>query len=377
LLGTQHHERDRRCLNGPEFGDRDLPRTQNFQKQGFDVVIDFVEFVDKQHAGAAFVTEKTHQRPLGEEVQGMQMVADFVPGVSEIAGLCFQKKLLQRFGEFADDLQHAVVILPFQSYQLALPNSSERSHRYKGRSWFGNDGQNSSGFVNGVSVGERWHPAMRCLSVAGTDSNDREVQSSAWMYVWGGEAAKYARSENESAFVMADKKRYEPGDIARLMFIGQKTDLHYFVTIEAGSTTRSYELDATGTMAELKLPITAEFAPIFFVHALAIQGGSRYVVDTYRSANFEVALTEQQLTIDVQPSKGRFEPGDDATVKIRTVSGEGKPVSAELSLGVVDGRIMGIHCGTAADGRFLQQRAVEGGGATRRHSGRQGNCHRE
>ena len=39
--------------NRSQLGDRDLPGAQNLQQQGFDVVVDLVEFVDQKHARLA------------------------------------------------------------------------------------------------------------------------------------------------------------------------------------------------------------------------------------------------------------------------------------------------------------------------------------
>src|SRR5271157_4874404 len=103
FVRTQNNKGDGRCSNRSQLGDRDLPGAQNLQQQGFDVVVDLVEFVDQQHARLGFIAQCAQQGPLRKEVQRVQPVPDLLPVLSEIGGLSVQVELLQRFVEFSDD----------------------------------------------------------------------------------------------------------------------------------------------------------------------------------------------------------------------------------------------------------------------------------
>jgi hypothetical protein len=184
-------------------------------------------------------------------------------------------------------------------------------------------------------------PGSYKVRIVATDSNGREVQADTGLTVLGGEPRQYAFAEHGAIVIKADRKTYAPGDKARLLFLGEKENLHYFVTIESGNSTESYQVDAAGKTAELMLPIKPEFAPNFYVHAIAVRGGKTYQSEA-SSASFAVASTEHVLKIEVQPSQGQFEPGEEATMMLRTHTANGKPASADLSLGVVDASIYAL-----------------------------------
>ena len=69
---------DRRRLGGDsaEFGDRNLPFRQDFQKIGLERLVGAVQLVDQQHRRAAVVvTQRFEQRALDQIVGGEQVRA--------------------------------------------------------------------------------------------------------------------------------------------------------------------------------------------------------------------------------------------------------------------------------------------------------------
>src|SRR5664279_594724 len=103
FVRTQNNKRNGRCSNRSQLGDRDLPCAKNLQQQGFDVVVDLVEFVDQKHAWLGFIAQCAQQWPLRKEVQRVQPVPDLLPVLAEVGGLRVQVELLQRLVEFSDD----------------------------------------------------------------------------------------------------------------------------------------------------------------------------------------------------------------------------------------------------------------------------------
>src|SRR5271167_2947213 len=104
FIRTQHDKRHGGGFNGPQFGHRDLPGTQNLQQQGFNGVVDLVEFVDQKHARPNFIAQRAQQWSFRKEIQSVEAVAKVTPRWLETAGLRFQEELLQGFVEFPDDL---------------------------------------------------------------------------------------------------------------------------------------------------------------------------------------------------------------------------------------------------------------------------------
>ena len=57
------------------------------------------------------------------------------------------------------------------------------------------------------------------------------------------------------------------------------------------------------------------------------------------------------LTVDVKPDRAQYQPREDGTLVITTKNDEGKPVSAEVSLGLVDESVFYIQSDYAGDPR--------------------------
>jgi uncharacterized protein YfaS (alpha-2-macroglobulin family) len=89
----------------------------------------------------------------------------------------------------------------------------------------------------------------------------------------------------------------------------------------------------------VEVPIRAEYIPNFFVNAALVRDGKLFE----GSKSISVPAVEQQLKVDVSPSKAEFKPGEPAAYTITARDSADKPVSAELSLGVVDEAIYSVR----------------------------------
>src|SRR6185436_874382 len=68
------------------------------------------------------------------------------------------------------------------------------------------------------------------------------------------------------------------------------------------------------------------------------------------------------LTVDVKPDRAQYQPRDEGTLTITTKNDEGKPVSVEVSLGLVDESVFYIQSDYAGDPRqfyFGTKRALQ------------------
>jgi len=71
LVGGEHYEGNCPCLDGAKLGNAQLPGAQDLQQQGLKGRINFVKFIDQQHAGLSFIKECPQQRPGDKELQRM------------------------------------------------------------------------------------------------------------------------------------------------------------------------------------------------------------------------------------------------------------------------------------------------------------------
>ncbi len=164
--------------------------------------------------------------------------------------------------------------------------------------------------------------------------------------IWVLGAGQAGWGENSSTTqLIADKKSYAPGDTAHLSLVSDQPGFYALVLVEGDTPLRRQLLHADGTTLSFDLPITAESQPNVNVSALFIKNSTLYQA----SKMLKVPPAQQQLQVEVTPSKEVFQPQQQATYQITTRDFTGKPVSADVSLGVVDEAIYSLYPDSSGD----------------------------
>jgi uncharacterized protein YfaS (alpha-2-macroglobulin family) len=171
------------------------------------------------------------------------------------------------------------------------------------------------------------------------DSQGNSHQAST--YIWVASNGEIAwRQTNDRAFsLIADKEMYAPGDTAEILiaqpFEGQAYAL---ITYERGHIYKQEVVLLEGSDAIYKLPITDEMAPMAYVSVTVISGAKKSGAPDFKIGMTQINVDTKQKTIDVSVTtdKDSAGPGDEITYTIKTKDINGKPVSADVSLAVVD-----------------------------------------
>ncbi len=88
----------------------------------------------------------------------------------------------------------------------------------------------------------------------------------------------------------------------------------------------------------LDLPIKEHYAPNIYVSVSAIFNDELYT----DSKNIIIPPTDKFVNVAVTSDKAVYEPQEKGTFTIKTTDAKGKPVTAEVSLGIVDDAIYAI-----------------------------------
>ncbi len=94
----------------------------------------------------------------------------------------------------------------------------------------------------------------------------------------------------------------------------------------------------TGNAKLIELPIEEKHVPNVFLSALMISDAN-WFMDTKQVV---VPPVEQFLAVAVKADREQYQPREEGTLSITTKDADGRPVSAEVALGLVD-RIGQIH----------------------------------
>ncbi|MEO7330151.1 MAG: MG2 domain-containing protein, partial [Minicystis sp.] len=146
-------------------------------------------------------------------------------------------------------------------------------------------------------------------------------------------------SKGRTLEIVADKPRYRPGDVAKLLVRSPYAAATALITVEQGALLEQRSVKITGGSAIFDVPLGAAHAP--HVHAtvtLLPIGAKGETVADYRvgAVRLPVALEASRLALTLRSDKPSYEPGQEVEITVEAKD-DGKPEGhAEIALAVVD-----------------------------------------
>ena len=163
--------------------------------------------------------------------------------------------------------------------------------------------------------------------------------------------------------VTTDKNEYRPGDVAILTMSGSLSHRPFIaaaktaparpahheawalVTVEGDRLGRAQVVHWAGPKTVLRIPLSLSDFPSVSVNVAIIQDHQLYEQQT----RLPVQRDDRNLQVSVTSDKKEYRPGDTATYTVTTRNNKGRPVGAEVSLGVVDATIYAIQPDASPD----------------------------
>lgn len=170
------------------------------------------------------------------------------------------------------------------------------------------------------------------------DIHGREAkfETSIWVY---GARWRGAEVENQRPEIYLDKRTYKPGETAHALIVTNQPGAEVLVTTEGQKVyTWSVRASPEGSL-KVDIPIEGRFEPNFYVGVTFVKNEGLFEA----SKNVAVPAAEKVLSVTVETDKPQYKPNEKVTYTIQTRDQNGRPVSAEVSLGVVDEAIYAIQ----------------------------------
>ena len=175
------------------------------------------------------------------------------------------------------------------------------------------------------------------LRATGVDSAQRKILAQGYVYVVGAAQSEFQQSGQLK--ITLDKRRYQKGDVAQALIQTDTPGGSALVCIQSDRILFHQVVPLTSNATLIKVPIEIEYAPNVFLAAA-------YVTDKKfleASQRLRVDREDRKLRIEVKSDKEDYLPGAAVQLSVRTTNSEGKPVPAEVSVGVVDQGIYDIR----------------------------------
>lgn len=147
--------------------------------------------------------------------------------------------------------------------------------------------------------------------------------------------------------IIADKDTFQAGETAPVMLAVPTNDRYVLFSVE-GDDLYSYQVvHVTGTVKLIQLPIEEKHVPNIFLNASMISDLQWYS----DQKQIVVPPTANFLDVAVKSDRNDYQPRENGTLTITTRDTSGKPVSAEVALGLVDESVYYIQQDYAGDPR--------------------------
>lgn len=139
--------------------------------------------------------------------------------------------------------------------------------------------------------------------------------------------------------VIADKREYSPSDTAKVLVLTNQPGGTALVTLEGSRLYEARTVPLKGKSSMVEFKIKAEYGPNFYIAASYLRDKQMM----RHEAQAGVSIKSQALSVKIVPDKKRYKAGEKASYTIKVADSRGKPISAELSMGVVDEAIYAIQ----------------------------------
>jgi uncharacterized protein YfaS (alpha-2-macroglobulin family) len=195
-------------------------------------------------------------------------------------------------------------------------------------------------------------PGYYRLRITGTDRLGHAIFYYTWLYAFRDGYWADWYGQGGDLRVTADRENYLPGDTAQLL-IESSFSGPALLTFERGTTRREMLVELTAPVTVVEVTIQPDDAPNIFVVVNAWQAQDttphEEMYMTVADSQMYVAYTEvavavlgKELHVTITPDQESYAPRQNATFTVRVTNSEGVPVSAELSLAMVDEAIFAL-----------------------------------
>ncbi|HEX2907412.1 MAG TPA: MG2 domain-containing protein, partial [Phototrophicaceae bacterium] len=186
-------------------------------------------------------------------------------------------------------------------------------------------------------------PANAGIFVARLSTRDTQgnpIRSATSFWVSGKEYISWRQENSNRIELIADKDDYAIGDTAEILiaspFQGRTQAL---ITVERAGVMQSEVVTMDSNSYVYRLPIVPDYAPNVFVSVMLVKGVDEYnPVPAFRMGliQLKVETTRKQLNLHITADQAQAQPGDTVRYAIQTTDYAGKPVQAEIGVGITD-----------------------------------------
>ena len=194
-----------------------------------------------------------------------------------------------------------------------------------------------------------WHSSQNASSTQATAKRDRllpPIKAETYVFV-ATNASTELGYRNSGLEIIVDKDTVRTGQTAPVMLFVPGSDRYVLFSVEAEDLLSYQLVHVTGTAKLIELPITEKHVPNIYLSA-GMVNDAQWFTDTKQVV---VPPVQHFLSVDVKSDREQYQPRQEGTLSITAKDVDGKPVSAEIALGLIDESVKYIQQDYAGDPR--------------------------
>lgn len=180
-----------------------------------------------------------------------------------------------------------------------------------------------------------------------SDKKGRKAKSHASIWVYGGKQKNWRQKNNRQVEILLDKKVYEPGEEAQILFKLPFGKSRGIITYEREGILSHKVVEFKGSSHLEKFLVTEEMLPNVNIGIVIVRGRERMQSteddsDPGRpmyasgSSNISISRKSREINVMIIPSKKKILPGEEIEVEVQTTDKNGKGVESRVVMSVVD-----------------------------------------
>ncbi|MCE9600280.1 MAG: alpha-2-macroglobulin [Spirochaetia bacterium] len=198
------------------------------------------------------------------------------------------------------------------------------------------------------------------LAATAKDSQGTAIAANREIWVAGNDAWWFRPDEGDRMDVIPEKKRYEPGETARLQVRMPFSKATALVTVEREGIIEKFVQEISGKEPVVSVPIRGNYAPNAFVSVMVVRGRAGDIKPTalvdlgkpsYRLgiAHLTVGYKAHELNVKVTPDTETYRIRGKARIQIsvRTANGQAPGAGSEVALAAVDEGLLELKPNTS------------------------------
>ncbi|UCD10835.1 MAG: alpha-2-macroglobulin [Nitrospinaceae bacterium] len=147
--------------------------------------------------------------------------------------------------------------------------------------------------------------------------------------------------------ILVDKDTFHAGQTAPVMLSAPVSGGYVLFSVEADDLYSVRLVPLKGSVKLLEIPLTEKHVPNVYLGAAMVSGRQLYA----DQKQVVVPPVENFLTVEVTPDRKAYQPGNSGRLTVTTRDHRGRPVAAEVGLGVSDEAVYAIQKDLAPDPR--------------------------